>query len=135
MRKELLTIDGIINLTLGVLLIAFPSSVVRALGLPGGNSAFYANILGGVLFGVGVALVIERFRPPFRVVGLGLGGAISINLCGGLVLAAWLASGRLELSMLGEVVGWSLVLVLFGLSSIEMYGHFRTSSSERSGTV
>ncbi len=128
MRKELLTIDGIINLVLGVLLIAFPSSVVRALGIPGGDSAFYANVLGGVLFGVGVALVIERFRPPLRAVGLGLGGAISINLCGGLVLAAWLASGRLELSTLGDVVGWSLVFVLVGLSLIELYGHFRTSS-------
>ena len=115
-------------MVLGVFLVAFPSSIVRALGMPGSEGAFYANILGGVLFGVGVALVIERFRPPLRTVGLGLGGAISINLCGGLVLAVWLASGRLELSTLGAFVGWALVLVLVGLSLVELYGHFRTSS-------
>ena len=128
MRNELLTIDGIINLVLGVLLIAFPAGVVRAFGIPGGESAFYANILGGVLFGVGVALLIERFRPPLKAVGLGLGGAVSINLCGGLVLASWLVLGRLELSTFGVIALWTLVLLLVGLSMIELYGQFRTSS-------
>ncbi len=128
MRKELLAIDGIINLVLGVLLMAFPSGLIRALGIPGGESAFYANILGGVLFGVGVALLIESLRPPLRVVGLGLGGAVSINLGGGVVLGLWLASGRLSLSTLGTVVGWGLVIVLVGLSLMELYGHFRMRS-------
>ena len=131
MRKELLTIDGVINIVLGIVLMAFPSSLIRTLGIPGGESAFYANILGGVLFGVGVALVIESLRPPLRVVGLGLGGAVSINLCGGAVLGFWLASGRLSLSTLGTLLGWSLVIVLVALSLIELYGHFRT----RSGTI
>ncbi len=129
MRNELLTIDGILNMILGVLLIAFPTGVVRTLGIPGGESAFYANILGGVLFGVGVALLIERFRPPLKAVGLGLGGAISINLCGGLVLAGWLVLGRLELSTFGVIALWALVLLLVGLSLIELYGQFTTSSS------
>ena len=128
MRKELLAIDGIINLVLGVLLMAFPSGLIRALGIPGGESAFYANILGGVLFGVGVALLIESLRPPLRMVGLGLGGAVSINLGGGAVLGLWLASGRLSLSTLGTFVGWGLVIVLVGLSLMELYGHFRMRS-------
>ena len=125
MRKQLLAIDGIINLVLGVLLMAFPSDLIEALGIPGGESAFYANILGGVLFGVGVALLIESNRPPLKMVGLGLGGAVSINLGGGIVLGLWLASGRLPLSILGTFIGWSLVVVLVGLSLIELYGHFR----------
>lgn len=68
MRNELLTVDGVANLVLGVLLIAFPKGVVVALGIPGGESGFYANILGGVVFGIGVALLIERFRPPLKTV-------------------------------------------------------------------
>ncbi len=108
MRKQLLAIDGIINLVLGVMLMVFPSGLIQALGIPGGESAFYANILGGVLFGVGVALVIESFRPPLSVVGLGLGGAVSINLGGGVVLGLWLASGRLSLSTLVRL--WDGVL-------------------------
>ena len=93
MRKELLTIDGVVNLLLGILLLWYPPSVIGALGLLTDGKPFFASILGAVLFGVGVALLIERFRPPLRVVGLGLGGAISINLCGGVVLAVWLLIG------------------------------------------
>lgn len=125
MRNELLTIDSIINLVLGVALLAFPSSVVDALGVPSGSGSFYANILGGVLFGVGVALMIERFRPPLRVVGLGLGGAISINLCGGLALAGWLIWGSLDLSALGVAVLWGLVMLLAGLSGVELAGQIK----------
>ena len=128
MRKKMLAVDGIINLVLGVSLMAFPSGLIKALGIPGGESAFYANILGGVLFGVGIALVIESFRPPLRAVGLGLAGAVSINLSGSIVLALWLASGRLSLSTLGTLVGWSLVIVVVGLSLIEIYGHLKMHS-------
>ncbi len=78
------------------------------------------------MFGVGIALLIERFRPPFRIVGLGLGGAVSINLCGGVVLAHWLATGRLTPSMLGIFALWTLVLLLFGLSFVELYSHLKT---------
>lgn len=130
MRVQLLTIDAIINLVLGVLLIVFSPGVVRAMGVPGGESSFYANILGGVLCGVGVALLIERFRPPLKVVGLGLGGAVSINLCGGIVLAIWLLSGNLKLTAFGSVALWTLVLLLVGLSLIELYGHIRLVSRQ-----
>lgn len=129
MQSVLLAIDGVVNLALGILLIVFPSPVVLALGLPGGESGFYANILGGVLFGVGVALLIERLRPPLNTVGLGLAGAISINLCGGAVLAAWLFLGRLELTTIGAIVLWGLVVLLVVLSLIELVAQFRNRTT------
>ena len=125
MRNQLLTIDGVVNLALGILLVVFPANVLRALGLPTGDSAFYANILGGVLIGVGVALLIERFHTSLKTAGLGLGGAISINLCGGAVLAIWLAVGRLTLTPIGTIALWGLVLLLVGLSLIELSGLFK----------
>jgi hypothetical protein len=128
MRKELLTIDGVVNLLLGILLLWYPPSVIGALGLLTDGKPFFASILGAVLFGVGVALLIERFRPPLRVVGLGLGGAISINLCGGVVLAVWLLIGGLSLTPLGHFALWTLVLLLIGLSTIEMYTHLRRAT-------
>ena len=124
MRRKLLTIDAIVNLVLGIFLVAFPAKVIHAAGMPG-EGAFYANILGGVLFGVGMALLIERFRPPLRMVGLGLGGAVSINLCGGLALAGWLALGPLQLSTFGLIALWGLVVLLVGLSAVELYGNVR----------
>jgi hypothetical protein len=121
MEKILFTIDGFINLSLGALLVLFPSALVNALGVPGGESAFYANILGAVLFGIGIALLIERYRPPLAVVGLGLGGAVSINLCGGLALIYWLAFGDLNLSPLGVGALWILALLVVGLSVVELF--------------
>ena len=123
MRRELLTIDGLVNLVLGILLVWYPAPLVGALGLSTDGRPFFASVLGAVLFGVGVALLIERFRPPLRIGGIGLGGAIAINLCGGVVLAAWLLVGSLNLTALGQFAFWALVVLLFGLSTFELYTH------------
>ncbi len=129
MKKELLAIDGVVNLLLGALLMWYPASLAEALGLSANGRQFFASILGGVLVGVGVALLIERYRPPLRVVGLGLGGAIAINLCGGGVLALWLLVGSLTLTALGQLALWALVALLIGLSSFELYTHLHRASS------
>ena len=61
------------------------------------------------------------------MVGLGLGGAVSINLCGGAVLAAWLMGGSLSLTTIGQVTLWSLVVFLVGLSALELSSHVRSA--------
>ena len=121
----LLTIDAIINLVLGVLLILFPTDLVSALGIPPAEVAFYPSILGAILFGIGIALLIERARES---TGLGLAGAISINLSGGLVLAAWLLFGALNLPLRGQLFLWALVIVLVGISSFELLAQARGRS-------
>ena len=98
MRTELLTIDGVFNVLLGVVLVWYPLSVADALGLPASGRPFFASVLGGVLFGIGVALLVERFRRRTDFIGLGLGGAVAINLCGAVVLAAWLSGSSLALT-------------------------------------
>lgn len=127
MTARLLTIDGVINLALGILLLWYPPSLATAMGLPAVRRTFFASVLGGVLIGIGLALLMERCRPPLRTVGLGLGGAIAVNLCGGIVLAAWLVVGRLPLTSLGRISLWLLVLILVGLSSAEIYSHARSA--------
>ena len=81
------------RLHLGVLLAAFPESVVDLLGVPASSTKFYPSILGAVLIGIAVALVIEYVRRPTRPAGLGLCGAIAINLCGAVFLIGWLFCG------------------------------------------
>jgi len=105
--SSLLTLDAIINLVLGVLLIVFPSGLVSILGIPNVEVAFYPSILGGVLFGTGIALLIQHVRGSS---GLGLEGAISINLSGGLVLAGWVLFGALSLPLRGRILLWALVV-------------------------
>ena len=133
-HSTLLKADAAINLILGILLVAFPSGLVKALGIPMADPSFYATILGGVLLGIGLALLLECYRKTSRFVGLGLGGAIAINLAGGSVLAAWLIFGKLTLPLRGQILLWFLVTLLVGISLLEVLVHFkkrkRSSSDE-----
>lgn len=119
-RSHLLLIDSLINVLLGIVLLLFPKPAVEALGLPPIETAFYPNILGAVLIGIGIALLIEWRRKPARPAGLGLGGAVAINLCGGIVLAGWLLVGGLDIPLRGQILFWGLVAVLAGISAIEI---------------
>jgi hypothetical protein len=123
--KAILTVDAAINLVLGLLLLTFSPQIVQLLGVPLAEQNFYPNILGGVLFGIGIALLIECFRGSGNLVGLGLGGAIAINLCGGLVLTAWLIFGELSIPSGGRVFLWSLAVILVVVSSIELLVHVK----------
>jgi hypothetical protein len=123
--KAILIVDAAINLILGFLLLIFSPQVVQLLGVPPVEQSFYPNILGGVLFGIGIALLIECFRGSGRLVGLGLGGAIAINLCGGLVLTAWLIFGELSIPTGGRVFLWALAVILVVVSSIELLVHVK----------
>lgn len=125
MNKEksgnlLLVIDAIINYFLGIILLLFSESVVSIFGLPASDTKFYPTILGAVLFGIGIALTIEYKRKD-KFIGLGLGGAISINLVGGIVLLYWLISGNLYIPIQGTIILWTLDFILIGISLFEYY--------------
>ncbi len=126
--RILLAIDSLLNLLLGVLLVIFPERLARALGVPVPVSAFYPSILGGVLFGIGMALALEIWKPRERLGGLGLGGAIAINMCGGLVLAAWLFRGTLKVPFRGYALMWSLVFILVAISAAELFVRIRVNT-------
>lgn len=121
----LLCIDAAINFLLGILLLAFSRPLADVLGVPFSDVGFYPTILGAILFGIGIALVVEVRRKPNGLVGLGVGGAVAINLSGGMVLLLWLLSGALELPLRGRVFLWSLALLLVGISTAELIAHLR----------
>jgi hypothetical protein len=119
-HKTLLVIDAIINLVLGVLLLFFPLGVVELFGLPFTNTNFYPSILGAVLFGVGVALLIERYGASKNIRGLGLGGAIAINLCGAGALLLWLLIGPFDIPYRGNVILWSIAIIVLIVGFVEI---------------
>ena len=127
-RNPVLFVDALINLLIGVLLLAFRPGLVGFLGIPHAAQPFYPTVLGAVLTGIGFALLLECYRGPNGPVGLGLGGAIAINLCAGLVLASWLASGMLMIPARGQVILWSLVIIAVVISAIELYVHLRRAA-------
>ena len=118
--KIILFVDAIINLILGVLLLIFSKELIQFLGVPSADTSFYPNILGAVLFGIGLALMVECFRKSEGLIGLGLGGAIAINLCGGIVLAFWLLFKKFVIPIHGYIFLWFLVIILLGISTIEL---------------
>ena len=120
MSKRLLEIDAAFNLGMGILLSVFPRRLVRLLGIPSAEDVFYPRVLGGVLTGIGVALLGERYLASPRLRGLGLTGAVSINLSGATALAVALLRGTVKAPLHGVLLLWSLTATLIGLSGLEL---------------
>lgn len=119
-QRILLLSDAIINLLLGFLLLLFPAGLLTYLGLPPTDTFFYTSILGGVIFGIGVALGLEWLGFPEGIRGLGLEGAIAINFCGGGTLLYWLIFENLGLPLRGMVTLWIVAVVVLGIGLLEI---------------
>ena len=120
--RPLLLADALINLVLGGLLVVYPQRLVRLLGLPEVRSTFYPAVLGGVLIGIGIALFIA-YRGGGH--GLGLDGAIAINLCGaGIVVIRLLAAPR-DFSATGRITLWTVAVLVLGIGLIELFHRLR----------
>ena len=55
-RSTLLTLDGLGNIVLGLLLLSVPVPLAAWLGIPNVSSGFYPSLFGAVLVGIGIAL-------------------------------------------------------------------------------
>ena len=119
-QRRLLVIDAAINLLLGLLLLLFPTGIAAWLGAPSAASAFYPSILGGVLFGIGLALLLEARRHGRGPRGLGMAGAICINLCGAGVLALWLLAAPPAVPLRGQILLWSIAVGVLGIGLVEL---------------
>ncbi len=117
MHRTLLLADAVINLVLGVLLLTYPQSLVEVLGLPAVRSAFFPSVLGGVLIGIGIALLLAR-RGGAK--GLGLDGAIAINLCGAGVVVGWLLVSPDTIPPRGRWTLWTVAALVICIGLIEL---------------
>ena len=129
-KSKILLIDALINFVLGVLLVTFPRSVVHALGVPPTDTAFYPSVLGGVLVGIAAALTVEHRRKRAGPVGLGMAGAVAINLCGAVVLVGWLLWGGLGIPLRGRIFLWVLAAGLVLISGGELSAILWTGNRE-----
>ena len=123
MQRPLLLADALINLLLGALLLLYPQGLVEALGMPVVATTFFPNVLGGVLFGIGLALLIAH-RGGAQ--GLGLDGAITINLCGAGVVVGWLVIAPQAIPPRGKITLWIIALVVIGIGLVELQHRLRT---------
>ena len=121
-HKILLTIDGVVNIVLGILLLLFPFGIAELLGVPRTDTDFYPTILGGVILGIGIALLIERYGFEKKIHGLGLAGAITINLIGSMVLLLWLIFSPPAIPLHGHMILWIIGILVFAIGIVEMIG-------------
>ncbi|MGD9254062.1 MAG: hypothetical protein PVG92_09035 [Holophagae bacterium] len=123
-------IDAFVNLILGGLLLLFPAGVLDFLRLPQVSHHFYTSILGAVIFGIGLALLVDLFGADRGIRGLGLAGAITINLCGGGALLLWLLFHPFDIPARGQAVLWSVAIIVLGIGTVELgTGSWRRSES------
>lgn len=126
-HRALLLVDAIVNLVLGALLLLFPFGADELLGLPVTGSAFFPSILGGVLVGIAVALLEARAGRS----GLGIDGAIAINLIGSGVLLAWLIIRPPDIPVRGLVVLWSVAVLVPAVAVAEIFHRARTTADRQ----
>lgn len=119
-ESTLLVIDGVANVIFGVVLLYFPRQLLALLGLPLLDTFFYARVLGAVLAGIGIALLIERYRDRLGITGLGLGGAIVINTLGALAVAGWLVFADSAIPRHGRILLWVVAAVVLGIGVLEI---------------
>lgn len=119
-NKILLIIDCVVNLILGALLLFFPFGVIEFLGLPETNTYFYPVILGAVIFGIGLALLLEVIGHEKNIRGLGLGGAIVINFAGSVVLIFYLIFSSINIPLRGWIILWVVGILVFVIGAVEL---------------
>ena len=119
--KILLRVDSLVNVVLGVFLQCYPLGTGKLLGLPNSEDNFYALILGAVLLGIGIALYIESQYSEKGMRGLGLEGAIIINLIASVVLILILISGTLNISLTTSIILWFIGILVFIIGIAEFF--------------
>ena len=111
------------NLALGALLLLYPHRLADALGMPDVVTTFFPNVLGGVLFGIGLALLIA-YRGGSG--GLSLDGAIAINLCGAGVVVGWLVIAPQAIQPRGRITLWIIALLVIAIGLVELRHRLRS---------
>jgi hypothetical protein len=114
-RGRLLVVDAAINLALGALLLLAPMGSLPLLGVPTPSTFLFTSVLGGVLVGIGGALLVSARG----LAGLGLAGAIVINACWALALVGWLVLANDLLEPRGTLTLWAIAILVLAVAVLE----------------
>lgn len=121
MTQHLLLIELATKGISGALLLLFPRTLARILGLPPVSETFWPRLLGAVLVSLAVAIVLEAQLASKS--GLGLAGLVAINLVTALALTGLLIMDRTAKTRRGRAfiilfVVATTILALFELAWI-----------------
>ena len=83
MADQLLWLETLLKGGIGLVMLFVPITAAKVAGLPHGNTAFWPRLFGAALIGIAAAFAVEGYtqlNPNVTASGLGLGGAVMINL-------------------------------------------------------
>ena len=115
---QLLWIELVTKLAVGLVLLAVPLTAIKVLGLPRPPTAFWPRLLGGLLLGLAAATFMDTNVRLGH--GLGLGGSFVINLSSGFTLGTILFLKQGPDTRRGGAVLWTLAAAIIGLALIEI---------------
>lgn len=118
MIQQLLWIEFILKLSVGLSLMLIPRLLARVFGLPPAESPFWPRVLGGVLVGIAAAAFVEVKLKAGS--GLGIGGAIAINLATVLIVVSLLILGQVGPARRGRAALWLAAGALMTLALVEI---------------
>ncbi len=116
--QQLLWIETLLKLSAGLLLILAPRTTIKIFGLTPAESGFWPRLLGAVLIGIAGAIYLEGGWPGSG--GLGLGGCVIVNLSAVSMMLSLLVLEAGPPSARGRGAMWGIVILLVGLSILEV---------------
>lgn len=116
--QQLLYLEFLLKLSGGILLLVFPHTTARALGLPKPPHGLWQRLLGALLVGLAGAIYLEGSLPGAS--GLGLAGLVVINLAGAAAMLSSLILGLGAQTARGRFILGLMALLLFILALIEV---------------
>ena len=122
MADQLLWLETLFKGGIGLIMIFVPITAAKIAGLPHGNSAFWPRLFGAALLSIAAAFALEGYtqiNTKITASGLGLGGAIIINLVTILSLLGTLIFKGVS-SRRGLLLIWVLTLLLAFLMLFEI---------------
>ena len=121
MGHQILWFETILKFSAGLVLLGFPVTVAKLIGLPHGNVGFWGRLLGGLLIGLAGAIYVEASQPNIR--GLGYSGLVIINITAILLMMSLIIMKQIDTwrgnAALWVVCGLLLLLSLFEIAQIE----------------
>ncbi len=118
MVEQLLWIEFLTKLAVGIPLLLMPRVLARVLGLPPAESPFWPRLIGGLLIGLATAALIEvRFKSS---IGLGLAGAVSMNVAAAATIGSLLIMGQGGPTRRGRFALWLVAAVLMIQALVEI---------------
>lgn len=116
-QLQLVGLELALKLAGGLVLLSFPLTAIKVLGLPKSESACWPRLLGAVLIGLAIATYMDASARLGH--GLGLAGSMVINFSASFALICLLVLGE-GASWRGRVLLWGVAAGLLILALVEI---------------